>query len=237
MSGLAVTLDTLARDEGVLFVVSSGNFEGIGGVPNDWLRDYPEYLFNEEARLIEPAPALNVLTVGSIARRDRTTNSLRYQDDPNEVPIARHDQPSPFTRSGPSVNNAIKPELIAYGGNLAVDVRAGGVQVRRGLGELSINKDFTAGNPWGEQSGTSFAAPHVAHLATRLLREMPESHPNLIRALLVAHAVHPNACKTLLNEDGAKLKRVCGYGQIQEDALVRSAEDQVTLYASRQHCG
>ena len=212
VSGLAVTLDTLARDEGVLFVVSSGNFEGIDGVPNDWLQEYPEYLFNEVARLIDPAPALNVLTVGSIARWDRTFNSQRYQDDPSEVPVARHDQPSPFTRSGPSINNAIKPELVAYGGNLAVNTRFGGFHVWRGLGEISVNKDFTAGNLWGERSGTSFAAPHVAHLAARLLREIPESHPNLIRALLVAHAIHPNACKTLFEGDGSKLKRVCGYG-------------------------
>lgn len=232
VSGLAVTLDTLARDEGVLFVVSSGNFEGGDDVPNDWLREYPDYLFSEVARLIDPAPALNVLTVGSIARWDRTFASQRYQNDPGEIPIARHDQPSPFTRSGPTVNNTIKPELVAYGGNQAVNTRAGGRVIDRGLGELSVHKDFLDGRPWGERSGTSFAAPHVAHLATRVLQEVPGSHPNLIRALLVAHAEPPSACKTLFAEDNAKLKRVCGYGQVQEDALFRSAEDQVTLYTT-----
>ena len=232
VSGLAVTLDSLARDEGVLFVVSSGNFEGVNDVPNDWLRDYPEYLFSEEARLIDPAPALNVLTVGSIARWDRTFASQRYQNDPSEIPIARHDQPSPFTRSGPSVNNTIKPDLVAYGGNQAINTRAGGRIIDRGLGELSLHKDYITGRPWGERSGTSFAAPHVAHLATRLSNELPDAHSNLIRALLVAHASHPGACKTLFAEDDAKLKRVCGYGQVQEDALFRSAEDQVTLYAT-----
>ncbi|MDU0457789.1 MAG: S8 family peptidase [Geobacteraceae bacterium] len=232
VSGLAVTLDTLARDQGVLFVVSSGNFEGVDDFPNDWLRDYPEYLLSEEARLIDPAPALNVLTVGSIARWDQTISSQRYTPSVEDIPIARHDQPSSFTRSGPSVNNAIKPELVAYGGNQAVNIRAGGRIVERGLGELSVHKDFTQGRPWGDRSGTSFAAPHVAHLATRLLGELPGSHPNLIRALLVAHAIPPGACKTLFTDDEATLKRVCGYGQVQEDALFRSTEDQVTLYTS-----
>ncbi|MDD2270703.1 MAG: S8 family peptidase [Desulfuromonadaceae bacterium] len=232
VSGMAVTLDTLARNEEVLFVVSSGNFEGVDDFPNDWLREYPEYLFSEEARLIDPAPALNVLTVGSIARWDQTINSQRYTYCVEEIPIARHDQPSSFTRSGPSVNNAIKPDLVAYGGNQAVDTRAGGRIVERGLGELSVHKDFTQGRPWSERSGTSFAAPHVAHLAARLLGELPGAHPNLIRALLVAHAVPPIACKLLFADDEAKLKRVCGYGQVQEDALFRSTEDQVTLYTS-----
>lgn len=158
--GLAVTLDTLARELGVLFVVPTGNFEGTDAVPADWRDEYPHYLMQNEAGLLDPAPALNALTVGSLARWDATFNAQRYQNDPAEEPIARRDQPSPFTRSGPSVGGAIKPELVAHGGNWAVNARtANRWIVGRGLGELSTCKDF--------------AAPHVAHLAARILAEHP----------------------------------------------------------------
>lgn len=229
--GLALTLDTLARTEGVLFVVSTGNFEGDDGFPANWLAEYPQYLLSENARILDPAPALNVITVGSIARWDQTVTNQRYPDNIEDIPIARSGQPSPFTRTGPSVNDAIKPEVVAYGGNYAV-AALGGAITSRGLGELSVHKDFAAGRLWGEQSGTSFAAPHVAHLATRLLEAVPGASTDLVRTLLIAHAKHPAACQTLLGDNATQLRRVCGYGQVQDDSLFRSREDEVTTYAN-----
>ena len=230
--GLAVTLDALARELGVLFVVSSGNFQGTDTIPADWRADYPRYLLQREAALLDPAPALNALTVGSLARWDASFNSQRYQDDPAEQPIARRDQPSPFTRSGPSVGNAIKPELVAYGGNWAVNVRvANEFVVKRGLGEISTCKDFAAGRLLTEDAGTSFAAPHVAHLAARILAEHPQADHNLLRTLLVAHARWPNDCAVLLPNKDERL-RLCGYGKIEGDVLERSTEQEVTLIAN-----
>jgi len=234
LRGLAFTLDTLARELGVLFVVPTGNFEGADDIPQDWRTEYPDYLLTDEAVLLDPAPALNALTVGSIARWDQTFNSQRYATDPAEMPIARHDQPSPFTRRGPSVNNAIKPELVAYGGNWAVNARTNGYLIKRrqGLGELSTFKDFTVGGRlFAEDCGTSFATPHIAHLAARIQNALPEASSNLIRALLVAHARHTPACKKLFDQDQEALIKLCGYGQIQEDALFFSTEQQVSLFA------
>jgi hypothetical protein len=230
--GLAVMLDTLARELGVLFVVSSGNFQGTHTVPGDWRADYPRYLLQNEAALLDPAPALNALTVGSLARWDATFNAQRYQDDPAEQPIARCDQPSPFTRSGPSVGNAIKPELVAYGGNWAVNVQVANQWiVRQGLGELSTCKDFVTGRPLVEEAGTSFSAPHVAHLAARILAEHPQADHNLLRALLVAHARWPEPCEDLLSNKDERL-RLCGYGKVEDGALDRSTEQEVTLIAN-----
>lgn len=65
--GLAVTLDTLARELGVLFVVPTGNLDAM---PPDVRAEYPRHLLTEEARLLDPATALNALTVGSLARWD-----------------------------------------------------------------------------------------------------------------------------------------------------------------------
>ncbi len=230
--GLAVTLDTLTRELGVLFIVPTGNFVGMDTMPADWRAEYPHYLLHPEAALLDPAPALNALTVGSLARWDATFNAQRYVGDPSEQPIARRDQPSPFTRSGPSVGNAIKPEIVAYGGNWAVNVRAANQwHARQGLGELSSCKDFAAGRLLAEQGGTSFAAPQVAHLAALILVEHPQADPNLLRALLVAHARWPDACEALLSDKVQRL-RLCGYGRVEESALVRSSEWDVTLVST-----
>ncbi|MCP4407714.1 MAG: S8 family peptidase [Gammaproteobacteria bacterium] len=228
--GLAFTLDNLSRDLGIVFVVSAGNVSRTQQSGQDWKERYPKYLSNEDWSLIDPAPALNVLTVGSLARWDRDFNSQRYPDDPAEMPIALHDQPSPFTRRGPSLAGAIKPDLVAYGGNWAVNTRAGFYIVEQGLGELSTNRGFAAGWLLGEQCGTSFAAPHIAYLCARLLTENPESGVNLVRALLVSHAAIPGPCIDLLS-DSNTLRQICGYGQIDGRALLRSIENDVTLIA------
>lgn len=125
LTGLAVTLDALSRELNVLFVVPTGNFGGDQDVPHDWRTEYPAYLNNEKAPLLDPAPALNALTVGSLARYDQSRQSALYPIDPSYQPVARVGQPSPFTRAGPSLNGAIKPDLVDYGGNWGVNVRGG----------------------------------------------------------------------------------------------------------------
>ena len=231
VSGLAVTLDALSRDLGVIFVVPTGNYEGDETGPGSWREDYPTYLAGGPARLLDPAPALNLLTVGSVARNDRHE---RWPDDPGYRPIALSGQPSPFTRCGPSVNGAIKPELVDYGGNWVADTRAGDHVHRRppGAGELSISREFATGRPFVEVYGTSFAAPRVANSAARVCAEFPNGSVDLIRALLVAHARTPEQCETLFGSDKEALRNATGYGQVDRSALYRSLDDCVTLWAS-----
>lgn len=226
--GLAVMLDKLAREEGVLFVVCAGNFDGTDDNPQDWLRDYPGYLTTVDSRLLDPGTALNVLTVGSLARYDQSFYSQRHPNDPAVVPIARHRQPSPFTRSGPSVNGAVKPEIVSFGGNMGINVQSRGF-TDTGLKELSTSIGFTSGRLVEERKGTSQAAPHVAHLAAKLLAEMPQASPNLLRALLVAHARHQESWVSLLESED--IWKLCGYGEISPESLFRSTEQQLTLIA------
>ncbi|MDD4649539.1 MAG: S8 family peptidase, partial [Desulfoplanes sp.] len=229
--GLGTTLDTLARDLDVLFVVSAGNVVAnmLDGL--EWKNGYPDYLTEKRWSILDPASALNVLTVGSMARYDATLNSQRYTFDPGEVPVARSDQPSPFTRSGPSVGGAIKPELVAYGGNFAINSRANAnVMVSNcGLGELSTCFDFANGRLLAAQCGTSMAAPHVTHLAACIQTEYPHASSCLIRALLVAHAAVPTPCSQLLS-DQYSLRRVCGYGCVDQRALVRSMQNDTSMF-------
>ena len=229
VSGLAVTLDALSRELDVLFVVPTGNYEGDEEGPSDWRAEYPDYLTAPSTTLIDPATALNALTVGGLARNER---NARWRNDPAYQPVARTDQPSPFTRHGPSVNNAIKPDLVDYGGNWMIDARTGGglTAGRQGVGELSLNHQFATQNPFAEDSGTSFSAPRVAHAGARVLGELPEAGVDLCRALLVAHARTPQACSDVLPDDEA-IRNVTGYGFVDRSALYRSLEDCVTLWA------
>lgn len=72
VSPWASILDTLARESDVVIIVSAGNYEHDPGSGNadGHLQDYPRYLIDDAARIIEPATGLIVLTVGSLAHLD-----------------------------------------------------------------------------------------------------------------------------------------------------------------------
>ncbi len=230
LKGLSLTLDTLSRELGVVFVVSSGNHRANERSPDGlgWRDQYPTYLLNDDWRLIEPAPALNVLTVGSLTRHNQTFNSQRNPGDLTELPIAQPGQPSPFTRSGCSVDGALKPELMAHGGNWALNKYSNFGLVDNGMGVVSTSHQFASGHPFAVDVGTSMAAPQVAHLAASVLKGYPDAKADFIRAQLCLNAVLPVATQQLVDQHKV-LKRAFGYGQVDETALHRSTENAVTL--------
>ncbi len=232
--GLAYTLDRITRELGVLFVVPTGNMQ-LDQLPQDALEQYPDYLFEAHARLLDPATALNVLTVGGISLFEATREAQRYPNTIEDHVIARENQPFPLTRRGPSINGAIKPDVVEHAGNIAL-MRTGGSTRHTGLGVVSLNGGFASGPAFKEDIGTSYAAPQVAHKAVRLLVAVPDASPNLLRALIGAHARWPKACKTLLNPaDDTKgrdrLLQLTGYGRVDDAALYRSLDHTVTLLA------
>ncbi|HKI06356.1 MAG TPA: S8 family peptidase [Thermoanaerobaculia bacterium] len=229
--GLAAVLDSLARLHNVLFVVSAGNFTGNEDSPLDWRAEYPHYLLRDEARILDPAPGLNLLTVGSLARYEVPRMGQRFPNDPAYQAIARRDQPSPFSRSGPGPGGAIKPEVVEYGGNQYVDLRTGQPTPRglTELGELGPSRNFAGGKLFSIDSGTSYAAPKVAHLAGRLLSEYPTASPNLLRALIVAHSRQPFGAAGLLGENEQSIYQLFGYGKPDHDSALFSNERNVTL--------
>lgn len=237
LRGLAYTLDRLARELGVLFVVPTGNLS-INDLPDNATEAFPDYLFETTGRLLDPAPALNALTVGGLAQHEATRDAQRYPDNIEDRPIARSRHPFPLTRAGPSINGTIKPDLVEHAGNLGVMRNAGRVR-EKGLGVVSLHGGFAGGTAFAEDIGTSYAAPVVAHRAAWILAVEPEASGNLLRALLGAHAIWPDECSQLLNaadsaENRKKLLRLVGYGKVDERALYRSLDDTVTLLAEEQ---
>lgn len=232
--GLAYTLDRLTRELGVLFVVPAGNLLS-SQLPADTHASYPEYLFEGHARLLDPATSLNALTVGGLSLNEATRNAQRHPNTIEDHVLARAEQPFPLTRSGPSASGAIKPDVVAHAGNIALR-RTGGGTDHAGLGVMSLNGGFALGPAFKEDIGTSYAAPQVAHQAARLLAEVPDASPSLLRALIGAHARWPQACEALLNpsnnaEGRDKLLRLVGYGRVDDTALFRSLDNTVTLLA------
>lgn len=232
VKGLAYTLDRLTRELGVLFVVPTGN---ITDIPTDKTL-YPKYLLDEINSIVDPATALNVITVGGIARKTASREAQKHTDRIEDVPIAGMSEPSPFTRCGPSVAKAVKPDFVEEAGNLAYLRHARGNPRHMGLGLISLNSGFANGKPFREDYGTSFAAPIVARKAAKLATAFPESSMNFIRSLLALHARWPKEAVDLLNPNrhSKELPRVLnliGYGQVDDVALYSSQDQIVTLFS------
>lgn len=230
----ACTLDELARELNVLIVVSAGNrsprttFETL----EEAVTQYPNYLLEDNNGLLEPANALNVLTVGSISHGDGVDISGIH--DMNIQPITKRKEPSPFTRKGPGVGSSIKPEVIDFGGTYVFDAVAGRLVSGKDMpsaGVLTLNHTFmdqlfTAG------SGTSYSAPLVAYKASQLLKALPNASANLLRALLVNSTSMPfetMQCMAHLNE--ADARNVVGYGLIDGEKASYSDDARVTMFA------
>jgi len=238
----AEELDVLARELKVVLVVSAGNHDESDGMnaadAETVLMSYPDLLFNSSTALCNPATAALALTVGSLS--EHNTPAAAIGSDAGNIvrPLAGVDEPSPFTRIGPGINGAIKPELVHYGGNLCFT--GIGSSFRRiyyepGTAVMSLSHQPTQ-QLFSYNCGTSFAAPRVARIAALIehgltadLEERPS--PNLIRAVLASTADIPKASIDLLNSHGdihAPCK-VCGYGFPCESDALKSHDSRVTM--------
>ena len=165
-SWIARTIDRLSRDKDVVFVVSTGNI-GARDVRSYLTngKPYPAYFADEDATLLDPAQAGLALTVGAVA-----PSTLLVGRAGAAAAIAEAKQPSPFTRRGPGISREIKPELVDYGGNFAYDPDGGQVRSNPGTDVMMASHQLTPAI--AHDSGSSFAAPRVAHKLALILADL-----------------------------------------------------------------
>lgn len=215
-SWVARKIDQLSRQYDVLFITCTGNLDQstIQSYINDDI-PYPQYLTAETAKILDPGQASLALTVGSIARTTLIVTSPA-------TAIALENQPSPFTRSGPGIRKEIKPELVEYGGNLAIDGSINRVVPNPGLQVVTASHQLTPAACL--RQGTSFSAPRVAHKAAQIFQDLLSigiSNPSasLLRAFLVNSSgrVDPlnrlrQVAEAMPDDDRQALHNILGYG-------------------------
>lgn len=160
-SDMAIFLDRLQDQYGVLFVVACGNYD------KSPLRSWPPQDLGEADRICAPADSVRAISVGSIAHLHKPNSCVKTGN------------PSPFSRRGPGPVYLPKPELTLYGGNCDKD----GDYLQTGIISLGKNGGLA------ENIGTSFSTPIACSLLANIggaLSEMPSI--NLMKALIIHSA-------------------------------------------------
>jgi subtilisin family serine protease len=232
-SAWAAVIDDLARELDLVIVVSAGNSDR-----NSLLRRhgdgivtaYPAFFSDGSFRILEPATAINALTVGSLAH----SNGLSAEDGDyvGVRAITEAEQPSPFTRIGPGIGGMIKPDLVDYGGTALFDGATQNLidgKNRPAAGVLSLHNLYLQ-KLFTSVSGTSFAAPLVAYKAAAIREAFPEVSANFVRALLALSAEYPQKALDCLSYSKDAPLNTLGYGLPNLENALYSDDSRVILY-------
>lgn len=204
MSAWAAEIDQISYERDVLIVQSAGNVSARGTGTHIGIgehiqagRNYPGYLQEASCRVSNPGHSLQALTVGSIAYG--ASQHQAWQTFAGNL-----GDPSAFSRSGPGIWNVIKPEVVEYGGdmirngNSPPDIASGGV-ITDACPNLVRSTLHAPGPPVDrDATGTSFAAPKVAHIAAHLQNILPDQTTLLYRGLIVQSAQWPDWAENIL---------------------------------------
>jgi hypothetical protein len=249
----ALVLDELARELDVVLIVAAGNVTS-PDIPtvttsDDFQRELRERLLSPVHALTDPACAVNVLTVGAIARGDVSLEARRYPDRRPPLVGAPAFGPAPFTRCGiidtaaGGVGRVVKPELVAYGGNYCLGT--GGQTWNTSdaqLGEPSLRHDYEGTRLVKVGTGTSVATPFVTHICARVEHHLRSTgrgnyrpSANLIRALTVHSADLPESSVALLTtgtsdaEGDRRRLRMTGFGMPDAERALYSTDQRAVL--------
>jgi subtilisin family serine protease len=234
LAGAAI-LDDLARTHDVTIVTCTGNI-----APADYLTDivdgtaleYPSRLLAApHARLIDPASAMLALTVGAVTDA-AAASGMTARENVVRVVMGKPGWPSPFTRIGPGLSGAVKPELVERGGTLGIE---SGRLVENDAELGVISAGAKVDRLLMQDLGTSFAAPLVARVAAAVKSRFPEFSANQVRALVLASTVPPEFADHLEGGTPAErqnaVRRLMGYGRPSIGRAIESTSHRVVLVA------
>jgi len=240
----AEVLDILAVEYDVVFVVAAGNVPVITSNAEEAERlvvSAGRHLREPQHRLVDPATSALAVTVGAISARAQTTTPRGAGADDIRRPVAPNSgDPAPFTRVGPGVFDALKPDFVDDGGNLTWSGFGSFRTVHQDEANsvLLLNNQMSGLRGWFRYDvGTSYAAPRVARVAALVehrlrvdLGRPPTS--NLVRAVLGAGAVSANDVDEHCGS-GATVN-MTGYGRVDEDFALWSSERRVVLLSEEE---
>jgi hypothetical protein len=227
---LTEQLDSLVRELGIVVVISAGNVRATTSaeLPNGQhaLHDYPEYLLDEMSRVSEPATAALAITVGSLARSSapQTPGGVVRVGD---RAVAEVNEVSPFSRTGPGAGRAVKPDMVAFGGNWVITDVGRLDSNNLGVGVVSTTTP-TAGRLFQMGSGTSYSAPRITRLAADVWGAYPEASANLVRCIVALSCRAPREAAEQFS-DPEHQRRAFGYGAADSTMARESGGNRVVM--------
>ena len=182
----------------------------------------PDYLLEDSCRIANPAQSFQALTVGSVASD--------YYQNPPSTSLAEKDRPSAFSCSGLGIFDAIKPEVVEYGGDIVTDNNnPPGLTTPQAVCPELVRATLNGGLPVAcDKVGVSFSTGKVSHIAACLAAEFPNENCLLYRALIVQSARLPEWTK---QSDVNLLHaiRTIGYGIPNLDRAMGNFPNRITL--------
>jgi hypothetical protein len=222
MSSWAATIDTLINQNKVIFLISAGNInkEDIRHYTNSGV-SYPNFLDEKYCRIANPAQSSFAITVGSV-------NHANFEDD-DFVSLGIENEISAFSRIGTGIWGMIKPDVVEYGGGLAISKTGNIVANKESISPELIRSTLNGGSAIGKDIvGTSFATPKVSYIVAQLLKLYPDEDVNLLRALVIQGARLPNA---FFENPTSKCIKHFGYGIPSLERVTRNTHQRVTFYS------
>jgi hypothetical protein len=195
MSAWAASIDWLSWKYDVLFFQSAGNLPHRSsalpfrfGILDhlDSGHDYPGYLLRGSSRISSPSESLQAITVGSVSH-------VQHGDE-DISSIAGVDRCSAFSTTGLGVWDSIKPDVVEYGGDYAVDgATPPSIHTPAEICPELVRSTMHGGPLVSKDCvGTSFAAPKVTAIGAALQSMFPDEPTLLYRALIVNSAQWPD---------------------------------------------
>jgi subtilisin family serine protease len=138
-----------------------------------------------------PGTAENAITVGSYCSKKVWTDIEGHRLTLDTEGTLKQGDLSPFSSSGPTRDNRIKPEIVAPG-QIIGSALSGDALPTDNLSIFYSSSDsypyafWLADSAYGLSSGTSMAAPHVAGLLALILEKYPEANAMQLKTMLTA---------------------------------------------------